>query len=130
MPEVEKGDMNDNGKVRKRGGCLTAFLIFMIAANGLSALLYLLGGSVLGAQLPDYTPWVITALGVLGLANAISAIGVWMWKRWGFYGYLAVTVLSFALNVYIGQNIVSSLMGFIGVITLYLLMRPVWNQME
>lgn len=130
MSEIGNGDMNDNVKVRKRGGCLTAFLLFMIAANGLSTLMYLLGGPVVRAQLPDYPGWVITVLGVLGLANVVSAIGVWGWKRWGFYGYLAVTFLSFALNVYIGQNIVSSLAGFIGVIILYLLMRPVWNQME
>lgn len=114
---------------RRRGGCLTAFLILMLIANPLTALYYLVAGSTIHEYLPNLPLWTIPCLGLAALANFAFAIALWRWKKWGMYGFAVTTAAGFVINLlYMGT--LTAVLGIIGVVILILLLRPVWNQME
>ena len=39
-------------------------------------------------------PWIISLMALHSLANLISVVGVWFWKKWALYVYAASTVLA------------------------------------
>lgn len=118
---------------KKRGGCLTAYLILMLIANPLIGLYYLLAGSTVRQSHPTLPEWAIPVLGLLSFANFAFAIGVWKWKRWGVYGFVGSALVAFLFNVMSGEILVV-LGGLVGVVilafVLAFLIRPVWHQMD
>jgi mannose/fructose/N-acetylgalactosamine-specific phosphotransferase system component IIC len=113
----------------KRGGCLTAFLIFMLIVNPLVAIYYFVAGSSVAQALPHMPTWVIPVLGLGCLANFVFAIGIWKWKKWGMYGFAASAGIVFFINaIYI--NVLTALWGLVGVGLLAYLLRQAWSQME
>ena len=114
---------------RRRGGCLTAFLILMLIANTLTGLYYLLAGSTVRQSLPTVPAWAIPVLGLFALANFVFAIATWKWKRWGMYGFVGSAVVIFLVNM-ISVGILAALLGLVGVAILAFLLRPVWSQMD
>jgi hypothetical protein len=123
-------DMSTVGSTeRKRGGCLTAFLILMLIANPLTGLYYLLAGSTVRESLPTLPEWAIPTLGVLALANFAFAIGIWQWKKWGVYGFAGTSLVALVVNA-ISIGIPAALFGLVGLGLLAYLVRPHWNQME
>lgn len=114
---------------RKRGGCLTAFLVLMLIANPLTGLYYLFAGSTVRQALPSMPGWVIPVLALFALANFVFALGMWNWKKWGVYGFAASSLLIFVVNV-IAIGFVPALLGLVGLVILAFLVRPVWNQMK
>jgi hypothetical protein len=113
----------------KRGGCLTAFLIFMLITNPLVAIYYFVSGSSVTQALPAMPAWIIPILGVGSIANFIFALAIWKWKKWGMYGFAASAGIVFFINaIYI--NILTALWGLVGIGLLAYLLRQVWSQME
>jgi hypothetical protein len=113
---------------RKRGGCLTAFLLLATVANPLVGVYYLAQGSALSRLLPDIPTWIFPLLGILSLANFGFIIAIWQWKKWGAYGFFTTAAIVFVINVLtIGAG---AFTGLIGVALLGLLLRPVWDAME
>ncbi len=113
--------------VRQRHDCLTAWLIPAIFFGSLQALTNLYFGinpnlfSNLSAQqgISNVSGATYIVLAIVGILNVICAIALLRWKKWGFYGILATSVVTFIINLSIGINLVSSLMGLIGVAILY-----------
>jgi hypothetical protein len=114
---------------KKRGGCLTAFLIVMMILNPVSGLVYFFSGSMISQAFPNMPVYIIPLLGVLGLANLGFGIGVWKWKKWGVYGFLASALVTFVINA-LYVDITSALSGLVGIALLMALVIPVWKQLE
>ncbi len=128
---------------KRRHGCLTAWLIFLIVANSLG----LLGNAYFALNpkvyettvaqqglraVPSLTFLLLTCLSALSIACAIA---LFKWKKWGFYGFLGVSVAAFIINLSIGINLVQSLLGFVGVALLYGVLNigegnKGWTQLE
>jgi hypothetical protein len=104
---------------KQRHGCLTAWLVLVIVINTLVALLYLFGSSAVASALPSSRSWAIPVLAVLAVANVAFAVALFLWKRWGFYGFVATSVVGFALNIALGVNVAQALFGLAGVAILY-----------
>lgn len=104
---------------KQRHGCLTAWLIFMIVANSLAALFYLLVSSSIRQQLPNAPEWLFPVMGIGGLFNLGFAIALFKWKKWGFWGFCASSIVAFTLNLTAGLGIGPSMLGLIGVAVLY-----------
>jgi hypothetical protein len=126
---------NDSGGMppppgRKRGGCLTAFLIIMMIVNPLVAIAYFALGSTMRQNLPGAPTWAIPVLGIFCIVNFASAMAVWRWKRWGFYGFVISAIVALVINIMIGLPVHQVVAGPIGVIVLYALLRPMWDQLE
>jgi hypothetical protein len=115
---------------RQRGGCLTAWLAVVIIINPLVSLNYLATGSNLKDTYPHRPGWAIPVLILAGFANCIFGIAVWKWQKWGVYGFVAVSLLAFVVNVASGIPIILALFGFVGLAILAYLVRNVWDQME
>ena len=115
--------------VKKRAGCLTALLIAMLIMNPLAAMYYFLNGSQVSLAFPNMPAFVIPLLGVIGLVNMGFAFGVWEWKKWGVYGFIASALINFGINaMYV--NLPSAFSGLVGVAILVVLIRPFWKQMD
>ncbi len=122
---------------KQRHGCLTTWLILMLLANSGTALMYLLGDSSIHTILPDMAGWVIPVLIVMCLFNIVCTIALFMWKKWGFWGFIVSSVVSVGVNISGGLDIGSSAGGLIGIAILYGIMQigdknknKGWPQME
>jgi uncharacterized membrane protein (DUF2068 family) len=112
----------------QRGGCLTAFLIFMFIVNTLTAFYYLFFGDAVRSAMPLIPAWAIPVLAVACILNVVFAVGVWQWRRWGVYGFIVLAILIFVLNItYVG--LLPSLLGLLGPVILVLLVRTRWGQL-
>lgn len=111
---------------KKRGFWLTGFLVLMFIANPLTAFSYFSNPEAIMIYMPGATAPVMMVLGVLAVLNFVVAVGMWLWKRWGVYGYYASVVVAFLINIYIGLGYMSVL-GFLGVLIIYLLTRKRWQ---
>lgn len=119
--------MTDNQSTEKnRGGCITAFLIFMFIINPLLTIYYLLAGDFIKQNLPGIPDWALPVLAIFGLINLGLAIAIWKWKRIGIYGLWISAVAVLFINLAIGLTPVQSFMGLLGPLIITLLVRPKW----
>ncbi|MDD3641904.1 MAG: hypothetical protein PHQ19_00345 [Candidatus Krumholzibacteria bacterium] len=77
---------------KQRHGCLTAWLILMIVANSLSALVYLFAKNLIMDAAPGAPGWTFPVYAALGIVNVVCAVALARWKKWGFYGFVVTTV--------------------------------------
>ena len=110
---------------RKRGGCLTAFLVLAIIANAIIGVWTL---SLTSSARTAYQPAFIFS-GLLNLVGVVFAIAIYQWKRWGVYGYIVCIGISMLISLAIG-DVISTLRGFIPIALLSALVRPIWDQLE
>jgi hypothetical protein len=110
----------------ERGGCLTAWIVVALIANALLAFYYLTSSAAMQAVYPSAPGWAFIGLAALGVINAVGAIGLWMWKRWGFYVYAGVAAITLVVNLIIGVPITYALTGLIGLGILWWLVKDKW----
>jgi hypothetical protein len=111
---------------KERGALLTFWLILMLILNGVTALLYLLGGKFVAALSPLIPVWAIYALGILSLLHVIFTIFLFMWKKWAFFAICASICVVLVINLMIGIGMMSFL-GLLSPVILYLIMKPKWG---
>jgi hypothetical protein len=104
---------------KSRHGCLMAWLILVLVANSASALIYLMGKSMVLEQMPNAPGWIFPALIVFSLFNLICAIALLKWKKWGFWGFCVSSIAALIINLSVGLGIAPSLGGLFGVVILY-----------
>lgn len=116
----------------ERGGCLTAFLVVaflgQIASifialslqsdiNSLSSSVRASASSEVGfAQMIVYFVIIVAVIGL------VCIWGLWNWKRWGYYGIIALYVIGAILNLVSG-SIPTAVGSFVGLGVLVYLMR-------
>lgn len=108
-----------------RGGCLSAFLALMILVNAFTALLYLGGPRLVSHPFPGAPHRVLLLLGLGALLNILFAILVWQWRRVGVYGFVAIALLVFPLNLHAGVPVFEAAFGLLGPV---LLVGAVWTR--
>lgn len=119
---------------KNRHGCLTAWLAVMILANVATAVMYYATGPTIAERL-DLPMWGVVALGGFAVLNVLFAGALFAWKKWGFYGFAATTVLIFGINVSIGVGVLQSVSGLLGVVILYAVLQmgdpeSGWDQLD
>ena len=112
---------------KARGIWLTIWLSILLVGGIFSSIANLFFGNFAFQLDPTLPIWTYVIFGLLGVCNVIFLIFLFMWKRWAFYGFLASTVIVFIINLYVGVQFILALMGFIGVLILYLSMRSRWK---
>ncbi|MGD1921118.1 MAG: hypothetical protein ACFCAD_20890 [Pleurocapsa sp.] len=119
---------------KQRHGCLTAWLILMIVANSISALIYLFNSAAIKQAVPNYPDWTFFVLIIISIFNLICAIALWKWQKWGFWGFLGSSVAAFIINLSIGLGFGTSVSGLIGIAILYALLNigenKGWSQLK
>ena len=109
-----------------RGGCLTTFLVVLIVVNALVALPYFLYPGAIAHRFPRFTHGLLLLMGAGAVLNIILALLVWNWRRVGVYGFVAVSLVVFAVNLYVGVPILQAVLGLLGIVILAFLVRPRW----
>jgi len=105
---------------KQRHGCITAWLILMIIANSVTALMYLFAGDMVAQNLPGEIPQhMMILLAIMGIINVICSVLLFKWMKLGFWGFIASSLIAVAINLSIGLGIGQSLFGLIGVIILF-----------
>lgn len=114
-------NFNENSNDQKqRHGCVTAWLIFIIIANSIVALLYLLGGNMVAQNIPGgISTSFLIILGLLGVGNVFFAVLLLQWKKLGFWGFLGTSIVALFINLSIGMSVGQSLFGLVGIAILY-----------
>ena len=105
---------------KERHGCVTAWLIFIIVANSITAVLYLFAGDLVSNNIPGgISTSMMVLLGILGVANIVFAILLLSWNKIGFWGFLFVSIIALVINLNIGLGIGQSLFGLVGIAILF-----------
>lgn len=122
-------------KQKKRHGCLTTWLIFMIIGNSISTLIYLLGSQIIRQTFPTLPDWACPLLGFIGVFNVVCTIALLKWQKWGFWGFLGSSITAFVVNISLGIGIGQALSGFMGIVCLYVVFNlgkenKGWSQLE
>lgn len=115
---------------RKRSGCLSTLLIFLIVVYALGALGSFAAAPLLQGTIPGYTTGTGIIMGIMYIVNIIFLVAVWRFKKWGFYGYIAVTIISIIIGLYMQSGIASALMALVFPIMLFFLLRPIWSYLK
>lgn len=104
------------------------FLVFMLwwlaIANAASVVLSpFMFVSIRRQSIPDFPEWAGWALAALSIPAVLSAMALFQWKGWGFYGIALVACAVFALNVYGGVTIPAAALGFGGTVLLFIALQ-------
>ncbi|MBC8136254.1 MAG: hypothetical protein H8F28_10235 [Fibrella sp.] len=104
----------------QRHGCLTAWLIFIMVVNGILAVATPFLGGIANSGLSAFD---IGFIMVGSLLNIVWAVALFKWFRWGFYGFVATTVVGIVVNLATGTPIAQSTSGLLGVSILYWMLQ-------
>jgi hypothetical protein len=110
-------------ETKTRGGCLTFWLAY--AAYVAILLIWFLPQLIL--HVPEFKNVLI---GII-VFQIIFIIGIWFWKKWGVWGYAAITLIypvtNFLNNKSILQAFISLISSLSTILILYLLVKPKWQ---
>jgi len=123
---VDAGEGNESAEHPGLGGCLIALLIVMIVGNAWMMVIYSL--AALGKlELPGRAPWIVPTFLAAAVVNITALAGIFNSRRWGMYLAMTSAAVIFVLNLVLGVNPLSALLGLIGPGLLLLLIRPMWK---
>ena len=120
---------------KKRHGCLTAYLIFMIAVCTLGAAVYFLAGSFVEQGNPEIPAGFRPVFGIINLLMGGCAVALWRWKKWGFWAFVVIGILGGILNTWLSRSIIPMIMMPIGILIMYAILligrdNQGWRQLD
>lgn len=117
---------------RKRGGCLTTWLIFNLVVIILFTVIYLLAAIGATTNASAAVPaWVFLVFALLGCVGIAGLIALLTWRKWGFYLIVFYVVCNILISIPLGLIDFRSFTPLIGVGILYYLLRrnDVWEKL-
>lgn len=122
--------MANGGFLRQgeRSGCLIAVLVISTLANAV----YFLLGIPLTLELSrrsDEVFALVLASTILSGAALACLVGIWLWKKWGLYGYAGLGVLGVVLQ-FMSGDMSGGVIKFIVLLVVVITMAPAMRQMR
>ena len=122
--DLRRTSISANLDAKRMHGALTAWLVLCILGN------FFVGLSLLSTS----SPW----LSILAIVNVVCFSALFQWKKWGFYGCVAMSLITFVINAGNGETIADAtgaMSGLIGIAILYGLLqlgkpKSGWEQLE
>jgi hypothetical protein len=109
---------------KHRHGCVTSLLIFMMMANSASVILYLFATEFISKTLSiEISVSDKIFLSLFQIANFISCILLFQWKRIGFWLYIVTNVATVVLSIYQGKGISQLWSALFGIALLFGVMQ-------
>lgn len=106
-------------KQKKRHWSLTTWLVLMLIGNSLAVLTYMFDSSNVRQYYPTAPSWAFPALTLGGILNIVFLIALFRWKKWGFWGSVAIYPLGFIVNLQVGVDVGQLLVGMSGLAILF-----------
>jgi hypothetical protein len=97
-------------KQKKRHGCLTTWLVLIIVFNAIAIIIAMPKGS---PSVEDLPWWQAIIAIIFSLVNIGFAIGLFMWKKWAFWGFCASAIVSLVSNIVMGQLVILAIVSFV-----------------
>ena len=121
--------------IYRRPFLLTAYLIVCLFSNVLSTLLYIVAGDMVLYSLPTDVGWITLVLAGMGLLNIVCIVGLFRWKKWGFWGMVLSSIIVGMINLHIGLAPSKIAPGLAGSLILYALLhsgqdRKAWPRLR
>lgn len=122
--------------IKRRHGCVTAWLIFNGVSVGLSwaSLVAIKALDLRVPQVFELTPLYLAYVVASGILMWVFIVALWKFKLWGFYGWIGMFVIGAIGNLVMGLEWTTVLASLIGVAILYGILqlgRPsTWSQLE
>ncbi|PCJ94862.1 MAG: hypothetical protein COA50_10785 [Flavobacteriaceae bacterium] len=111
-------------KNEQRHGCITSWLLLMIFANSLAAVVYLFAGEIISnISLNAISNSMLVLLVISSICNVFFTISLFKWKKWAFWGLVITSFGVFIINLSIGIGVVQSIFGLVGIVILYVLLQ-------
>ena len=104
---------------KQRHGCLTAYLIYLLLSLIGSLLTYSLAGNLVMSQFPDSPSWSIPVLITGSVIMLCLVVGLFLWKKWAFWGFVVMAIVFFGINMMVGLSVWQALLGLVGAPLLY-----------
>lgn len=116
----------------KRPMFLTIWLVLMTISAIFTLYSYTLGSENIAKTLPNMPSWALIVFALLGVVNLFSVAMLWMWKKMGFYIIIGTAIIVASLNGMIlgAAGMIASIFAVVGVVILYLAMKPVWQNFK
>ena len=120
-------------QAKSRPGCATAYLVFLVILNVVLGLSYLAWGTGVGGTMPNVPGWFLVGLILPCILNLWFAVALLTWRKWGFYGFVAMGVGVFLIKLVAGMPLPFA--ALVGPVILYLVLqiggeRSTWKQLE
>ncbi|WP_426671479.1 hypothetical protein ACPPVU_09595 [Mucilaginibacter sp. McL0603] len=104
--------------IPERHGCVTAWLIVMLIINSICTLIYFFASNLMEKRL-KVSFVTIAAIVIIGVLNSVFSVMLLYWKKAGFYGFFATTIISFIINFCIKLPLIPTILGLCGIAILY-----------
>ena len=124
-----ENSMNEE-RPRRRHGCVTAWLIFGIAANTIGGLGYILLRDMLPEAMKQFsevkmelTPNYFLMEGIISLSLVFCFVQLWQWKKLGFHGIILCTMVAATVNYLTYHQWTDFIFSFTGVLIHYLVLQ-------
>ena len=121
---------NPKDNVKKRGALLNAVFAILIVYGILALLVYLFAFGAITKSHPAVPPFVLRMFELLFIIDLIFLLLLLMWKRWAFFGYIAMHVIAFVMYLILFKNHIYAVSELLFPIILYLAIRPKWKFFE
>ena len=121
LPEQEKNFAEDEDIIDstpERHGCVTAWLILMLIANSVIALIYMFTVDKMERVLKASLTSVIMLI-IVSILNVIFSVMLLSWKKIAFYCFAATAIIAFVININLGISPGRALVGLAGFAILY-----------
>jgi hypothetical protein len=92
-----KSKTHDKGKTHADRGTVWVIWLVLLGLHGVGAIL--LAYTTLSAEYAQNRNLIITSLVIAAVLQVVSVIGMWFWKTWGLYLYVAVTFIQMAAHM-------------------------------
>lgn len=112
---------------KERGWLLTVAIILVIIGGFVSFAIAWSESGIRGTALPT---WFVVAAVTSAVADVIAGIGLWRWKKWGYYLFLASTIVSIVLGLLVTGSALFAFSRIIPFAILGYIMMPKWDHFE
>lgn len=112
-----------------RGLPLSGWLVFLVVANVWTVYRY----AMIIYDLVDHyvftgtSQWAFPLLGLLAVVNIVGVMLLWFGRKLGFYLLVATSLIAFVVNTLLNVPITATLLGLLGLLILWALLRPRWS---
>jgi uncharacterized membrane protein len=117
-----------NNIQKEHHGCVTAWLILLIVGNSIAALLILISVFFKNRYSNISMP-VQIIMALLAIANIVFVLQLFRWKKIGFTGYTATTVIAIVIHLFVGDSSITQLIfGVLSIAILYAILQIKKNE--
>ena len=116
----------------KRPWYLTVLLVLFLLGAVVSIFTFAFGGGLIQQTLPNVPSWYAMVLAVLSIVELVAVVMLWKWSMMGFYLLVGVSAFVSILSlVFTGVSSIATIFGgVVGLVLLWLAMKPVWSNFK